>query len=109
MDNPQITGIDSYFGKETWYQVFTHIQQMSNKSQMLERAMTATSLVCLGKFHRDDALVQQGIWWYNSSIRRLLRMMERNVSSEEMILATIMFQMIEVHNYHWIPSYFSLL
>lgn len=98
MDNPQISGIDAYFGKDTWYEIFTHIHQISNRSQMLERAMAAVSLICLGKFHHDEVLIQQGLWWYNSSIRRLLRMIERNDSSDEMVLATVMFQMIEVND-----------
>ncbi|KAJ5288820.1 hypothetical protein N7478_001850 [Penicillium angulare] len=96
MDIPQASGIDLYFDKDAWYQIFTHIQQLSNKSQMLERAVTAISLVCLGKVEHDDTLVEQGIWWYNSSIRRLLHIITRNEWSEEVVFATIMFQMLEI-------------
>ncbi|KAJ5730574.1 uncharacterized protein N7483_005082 [Penicillium malachiteum] len=96
MDTPQISGIDMWFGKDTWYQIFTHIQQIPNKSQMLERAIIAISLLCIGKLNHDKIMVEQGIWWYNSSTRHLLHMIQRNDLSDEIILATVIFQMLEV-------------
>ncbi|KAJ6016218.1 hypothetical protein N7540_010809 [Penicillium herquei] len=96
METPQISGIDMWFGKDSWFQIFTHIQQIPNKSPMLERAIIAISMVCLGKLNHDEVLVEQGIRWYNSSIRHLLHMIQRNDLSQDMIFATVIFQMLEV-------------
>ncbi|KAJ5609882.1 hypothetical protein N7528_009148 [Penicillium herquei] len=89
-------GMDICYPICDWYWIYQDFLQVSINSPLLERALFAVSAISLGKLHRDDALLHSGIVAYNDSIRIMLDMIQQNALSEDVLFATVTFQMIEV-------------
>lgn len=89
-------GTDIYYPVGDWNWLFTNFLQLSSNSPMLEEAVVAVSSISLGKMNRDDSLVHRGVASYNQSIRLMSNMIQQNMLTEELLFATVTFQMIEV-------------
>ncbi|KAJ5691650.1 hypothetical protein N7488_012385 [Penicillium malachiteum] len=101
-------GMDICYPIGDWYWIYQNFLQVSSNSPLLERALFAVSAISLGKLHRDDALLHSGIVAYNDSIRIMLDMIQQNALSEDVLFATVTFQMIEVvHCPHGLGTFLS--
>ncbi|KAJ6007661.1 hypothetical protein N7540_011637 [Penicillium herquei] len=69
--------------------VMSRIAGLAQKSQMVDRAMSAISCLFLGKMNRDATVLNHGIYLYNSAMRQISSMIQRGIYSDELLYITI--------------------
>lgn len=83
-------------GADTWYHVITDLSILPNKGQLLEKALSAITCVALGQIYQDQRILYHGTHLYNAAVRHMSNMIRRQVPSEELLYATVIFQRLEV-------------
>lgn len=86
----KIAGVDS------WYFLFTSWITLPNKSELLDRALSALACTCLGKTNQDQGLYHHGLLQYNKAIRLQSVMINRGLCTEEMLYSALVFVETEV-------------
>jgi hypothetical protein len=86
----KIAGVDS------WYFLFTSWVTLPNKSELLDRALSALACTCLGKTNQDRGLYHHGLLQYNKAIRLQSVMINRGLCTEEMLYSALVFVETEV-------------
>lgn len=83
-------------GVDTWLYLLANFLALPNKSEILERAISALSCIYIGKTDRDNRLVYHGVQQYNVCIRLMHTMLRRDIRSPDVLYATVIFQVLEV-------------
>jgi hypothetical protein len=83
-------------GADIWYHVITDLSILPNKGQLLEKALSAITCVALGQIYQDQRILYHGTHLYNAAVRHMSDMIRRQVPSEELLYATVIFQRLEV-------------
>lgn len=83
-------------GTDPYYYLISSFSQLPHKTQMLDNAIAAASCVFLGKHHRDDALLQEGLRFQNSAIRHMSSMISRGTYHDDLVYTAAIFQSLEV-------------
>lgn len=79
-----------------WQFLITSFQSLSQKSQMLDRAVFAISSLYIGKMKDDFRLFNYGQLMYNEAIQLLRNKICRGSYDKEIVYTTLIFQEIEV-------------
>lgn len=81
---------------DLWYHLICNFSALSQKSEMLEKSLTALACAYLGKRNHDAHLLKYGVQLYNSAIRLMGSMITRDAYCDDIIYSTVLFQEIEV-------------
>ena len=83
-------------GVDAWLYLIPNFLALPNRSEMLERAISALSCIYVGKKHSDTRLLHQGVLCYTVSIRLMRKMLCRNTRIPDVLYATVIYQVFEV-------------
>ncbi|KAJ5090164.1 hypothetical protein N7532_008848 [Penicillium argentinense] len=84
-------------GTDVWYHLITRFATVPSRSDttLLDRAMSALTCVGLGQIKQDQQMLYHGTQLYNAAIRHMSSLIQRNVPTEELLYATVIFQRLE--------------
>jgi hypothetical protein len=98
--------LDTYFpshmekiaGIDSWYVLFSNWVTLPSKNELLDRALSALSCICLGRTNDDRGLYHHGLLQYNKAIRLQSNMINRGLCTEEMLYSALVFIEVEVRS-----------
>lgn len=98
--------IERYTPSETLYSkvcfdnhVLSSIQNLPQKSWVIEVALSAISCVFLGRATKDPGISHHGLTLYNSAIRQVTNMLQRGIYTKELFYITFIFQELNVRTF----------
>lgn len=80
---------------DMWHYLLQGFAGLPNKTEMLDKTLSAISCLYLGKATRDDRMSKHGIQLYNTAIRHMSNMISRDSFTEEILYTAVIFQEIE--------------
>ncbi|KAJ5174713.1 uncharacterized protein N7482_000590 [Penicillium canariense] len=78
-----------------WQYLIYNFVTLPNKSNMLERAISAVSCLYMGKMNNDDHLYNYGLDLYGTAIRSVKNNIYRNAWNAEIVYTAVIFQELE--------------
>lgn len=81
---------------DMWHYLLQGFAGLPNKTEMLDKTLSAITCLYIGKARQDDRMSKHGLQLYNGAIRHLSSMISRDVFSEEIVYTAVLFQEIEV-------------
>lgn len=83
---------------DMWQYLLQGFAGLPNKTEMLDKTLSAITCFYIGKVSQDDRMSKYGLQLYNSAIRHMSRMISRDVFTEDIVYTAVLFQEIEVFN-----------
>ncbi|KAJ5579496.1 uncharacterized protein N7459_005481 [Penicillium hispanicum] len=77
---------------DAWYYLVSNFSTLPNRSELLDRAISSMSAICLAKINRDDQLLRQGLELQNGAMRKLGGLIQRNTMTDELLYTLVIFQ-----------------
>lgn len=90
------TGPDAKSSVDLWYYLISNFSVLPSKSDMLMKSLAALSCAYIGKQNYDQNILRYGLQLYNSAIRQMAAMINRDTYCDDIIYTTVIFQEIEV-------------
>jgi hypothetical protein len=79
-----------------WQYLIYNFATLPNKTNMLERAISAVSCLYMGKINNDDHMYNYGLDLYGTAIRSVKNNIYRNAWNAEIVYTAVIFQELEV-------------
>lgn len=79
-----------------WQYLIYNFATLPNKTNMLERAISAVSCLYMGKMNKDDHMYNYGLDLYGTAIRSVKNNIYRNAWNAEIVYTAVIFQELEV-------------
>lgn len=92
------TGPDAKSSVDLWYYLISNFSVLPSKSDMLMKSLAALSCAYIGKQNYDQNILRYGLQLYNSAIRQMAAMINRDTYCDDIIYTTVIFQ--EIETYH---------
>ncbi|KAJ5439346.1 uncharacterized protein N7458_010344 [Penicillium daleae] len=78
-----------------WQYLIYNFATLPNKTNMLERAISAVSCLYMGKMNNDDHMYNYGLDLYGTAIRSVKNNIYRNAWNAEIVYTAVIFQELE--------------